>query len=75
MTDDSQQRFHNLGLKNVITEHRAISCNISKSPDCLFANFGAWAAEKLDQWGHGTIIDDQLGLLRSTRCNIGQCPS
>jgi hypothetical protein len=75
VTDDSQQWFHDLGLKDVITEHRAIPCNISKSPDCLLADFGARTAEKLDQWGDSTIVDDQLGLLRSARCNVGQCPS
>ena len=53
-------------LENVVTTGWAISSNVPQSPDCLFADIKDRRREKVNKFGNGLSIDDDLGVLSSS---------
>jgi hypothetical protein len=62
-------------LKNVVPALRAISGYISQCPNCLLTNIQDRRGEKVDKLWDSLGADDNLSMLRSSRRNVGKCPS
>lgn len=58
-------------LQNVITTFGRISSDVSQCPDCLLAHVQDGGAEQLDEDGYGARFDDDLGVLRGARGDVG----
>ena len=61
--------------QNIISALRAVASNVTESPNGLLTDVGLGAVEKLNENGHGTGLDDHLGLCRGARGDVGKGPS
>merc|ERR1719347_20982 len=57
-----------------ITHNGPITCDITECPYSLLANILVWASQQLHKMWDSTAVHDSLGLVRSSRCDIGQSP-
>lgn len=53
---------------------RAVTSDVSEGPDGLLPHVGLWTGKKLDEDGHGTGLDDDLGLGSAARGDVGESP-
>jgi hypothetical protein len=74
VTKQGQEGPKSTGLKDEVAACRAVSCNVSKSPDSLFAHIGLMAAKELNKDWHSTSLDDDLGLLGGSGSDVGEGP-
>lgn len=61
--------------KNVVTALGRVTGNVTESPDGLLADVKDGRREEENEEGDGTGGDDDLGVLRGTRGNVGKSPS
>jgi hypothetical protein len=54
---------------------RAVTSNVTKSPDSLFPDIGLGASKELNEDGNSASLNNDLGLCGGAGSNVGQSPS
>ena len=62
-------------LKNIIPAMRAVTCNISQSPNSLFTDIKDRGGKEVDEFWDGSSLNYNLRMGCSSRCDISQSPS
>lgn len=63
VTEEADKRRESALGEDVVPAVRAVTSNVTKSPDGLLPNIGLRAAKQLNEDGHGTSLNNDLGLL------------
>ena len=71
---EGQERLESAATEDIITAVRAVSRDVAKRPDRLFAHIGLGARKKLNKYRHGTSFNNDLGLSGRARGDIRQGP-
>jgi hypothetical protein len=70
-----KKRLKGATAKDIVTAVRAVTSNVTKSPDSLFPNIGLGASKELNEDGNSASLNNDLGLCGGARGNVGQSPS
>ncbi|KAI6766284.1 hypothetical protein HG530_007354 [Fusarium avenaceum] len=70
-----KKRLKGATAEDIVTTVRAVTSNVTKSPDGLFPDIGLRASKELNEDGNSASLDDDLGLCGGARSNVGQSPS
>lgn len=70
-----EQRLQSTTAEDIVTAVRAITGNVTKSPNSLLTDIGLGAGEKLDKDGDSTGLNNNLGLGSRAGGDVGQGPS
>lgn len=74
IADQGQERAESARTENEVAALRAITGNVSESPDCLLSDIRFRVVEEFDEDGNSASLNDDLGLLGRSGSNIGQSP-
>jgi hypothetical protein len=75
LVEKREQRSERALGEDVIAALWAVAGDVAERPDRLFADIEDRIREEFDEYGHGAGIDDDLGVLRCTRGDVGERPS
>lgn len=74
IVDQVEKGTEGTGVQHEVTALRAVTSNVTESPDGLLTDIGLGAAQKLAEDRHSTSFDDHLSLLGRSGGNVGQSP-
>ena len=74
LAQESQKRTKSSLLQDIIAALWAITRNVSKSPDGLFANIIDSGRKQLDEFWNSSCANDSLSVIGCTRCDICERP-
>lgn len=74
VAEEADKRSESALSEDVVSAVRAVTSNVTKSPNGLLPDIGLGAAEKLDENRDGTGLDDDLSLLCGAGSNVGEGP-
>lgn len=74
LVEEGEERTKGALLENVVAALGAVSSNVAESPNGLLADVEDGGGEELDEDGDGARLDDDLGMLRGSRGDVGKGP-
>lgn len=75
VSEKVKKRLESTTAEDIVTAMRAVTSDVTESPDSLFPDIGLGASKKLDKDGDSTGLNDDLGLGGGAGGDIGQGPS
>merc|ERR1719457_402301 len=73
--DEAEKGLNHVQGNHVIAKLGSVANDVTKSPNCLLAHILMIGSQKLQKQQHSTCINNRLGLLRSSRRDVGESPS